>query len=137
MPARRGLARKNTPKENESPWRRALGDNVKSYALLIAVLVFVRSVVVQATVVPSSSMENTILVGDHLFLDKIMYGPRIPFTPFRLPALKDTQRGDVIAFRSPSVAASGVWRSPARRLEHPHTFSHPHPVVSHGKYHAQ
>ena len=94
-------ARKLPPEQEKPRWARILWENVKSYGLLIAVLLFVRSVVIQATVVPTTSMENTILVGDHLFLDKILYGPQIPLTPFRLPAIKPYQRGDVIAFRSP------------------------------------
>jgi len=46
-------------------------------------------------------MEGTILVGDHLFWSKALYGPEIPFTHWRLPRLRKVRRGDIVAFRFP------------------------------------
>ena len=51
--------------------------------LLLVVLVGVlgiRTFVAEATVIPTGSMEKTILIGDHVFLNKLLYGPRIPYT---------------------------------------------------------
>jgi len=55
----------------------------------------------EASMVPTASMEGTILVGDHLFMDKLLYGPEIPLVHWRLPALKTIHRGDIIVFRYP------------------------------------
>ncbi len=55
----------------------------------------------EASVVPTASMEGTILVGDHLFMDKLLYGPEIPLVGWRLPMLKTIRRGDIIVFRYP------------------------------------
>jgi signal peptidase I len=46
-------------------------------------------------------MESTILVGDHVFLNKLLYGPHLPYTAFRLPPLKEIHRQDIVAFRYP------------------------------------
>lgn len=56
------------------------------------------SIAFQVVVVPTASMERTVLVGDHLLIDRFAYGPKIPFTQVRLPRLKKVQRGDVVSF---------------------------------------
>jgi signal peptidase I len=72
--------------------------------VLLAVLL-IRTFIGEASVVPTGSMERTILVGDHIFLDKALYGPEIPFTGWRLPALRSVRRGDIVAFRYPKDPA--------------------------------
>ena len=69
--------------------------------LLAAIVLGVRIFVGEASVVPTASMEGTILVGDHLFMDKLLYGPEIPLVHWRLPALRSIHRGDIIVFRYP------------------------------------
>jgi len=64
-------------------------------------LLVVRTFIGEASVVPTASMEGTILVGDHLFWNKALYGPEIPFTHWRLPRLKSVHRGDIVAFHYP------------------------------------
>lgn len=51
--------------------------------------------------VPTASMEGTILVGDHLFMEKLLYGPEIPLVHWRLPMLKKIRRGEIVVFRYP------------------------------------
>jgi signal peptidase I len=50
-------------------------------------------------------MEGTILVGDHLFLNKMLYGPEIPLLHWRLPMLKTIHRGEIVVFRYPKDPA--------------------------------
>ncbi len=70
--------------------------------LVIAFVVLgLRTFVGEASVVPTGSMEGTILVGDHLFLNKLLYGPEIPLVNWRLPMLKTIHRGDIVVFRYP------------------------------------
>jgi len=69
--------------------------------VITLLLLFLQTFVVEISVVPTGSMERTILVGDHLFLDKLLYGPEIPLLNWRLPALKTVRRGDIIVFRYP------------------------------------
>lgn len=55
--------------------------------------------------VPTASMEGTILVGDHLFLDKMLYGPEVPLLGWRLPMVKTIHRGEIVVFRYPKDPA--------------------------------
>lgn len=68
-------------------------------AILIAL--FIRAFVVQAFKIPSSSMEPTLLVGDHILVNKFIYGIRIPFTDYKPFQYKKPQRGDTIVFIYP------------------------------------
>ena len=69
-----------------------------------AVLLFlvVRAFLVEAYKIPSGSMERTLLVGDFLLVNKLVYGAEVPFTGTRLPALRAPRRGDVVVFEWPS-----------------------------------
>jgi signal peptidase I len=68
-------------------------------ALLLAVVV--RAVVVQAYKIPSKSMLPTLLVGDHILVNKFLYGVKLPGTSYRLPAVRLPERGDVVVFVPP------------------------------------
>jgi signal peptidase I len=69
--------------------------------LVAAVFVFfVRTFVVQTYQVPTGSMEKTILVGDHLLVNKFAFGPRLPGMARWLP-YRDVHRGDIIVFKKP------------------------------------
>lgn len=72
-------------------------------ALVIAAIfaTVLRIFVVESYRIPTGSMENTLLAGDFLFVNKYVYGARVPFTGFRLPAVEKVERGDVIVFKFP------------------------------------
>ena len=74
-------------------------------SIIIAVLLalIIRTFVVQAFKIPSGSMIPTFEIGDRIFVNKFVYGARIPFTSFRFPALSEPKRGDIIVFVSPEV----------------------------------
>lgn len=69
--------------------------------VLAAIVLGMRIFVGEASLVPTGSMEGTILVGDHLFMEKLLYGPEIPVVHWRLPMIKTIHRGDIIVFRYP------------------------------------
>ena len=73
--------------------------DVVVWAVIMAFLA--RSFLIQAFRIPSGSMEDTLLVGDFLFVNKFLYGPQIPFTDVRLPGLREPRPGDIIVFRFP------------------------------------
>ena len=52
--------------------------------------------------IPSESMEDTLLVGDFLFANKLLYGPKLPFMSAHLPAIRQPKQGDIIIFRYPN-----------------------------------
>lgn len=72
-------------------------------SILIAFLLamVIRTLFVQAFRIPSGSMEHTLEVGDRLLVNKLLYGPAIPFTHSRLPGFGKPERGDVIVFKYP------------------------------------
>ena len=72
-------------------------------SVLLAVLLFfaVRALVVEAFKIPTSSMEETLLVGDYLLVNKAVYGVEVPFLGLRLPAWREPTRGEVIVFHPP------------------------------------
>ena len=73
-------------------------DTVFSSALLAWVLM---TFLIQAFKIPSGSMEKTLLIGDHLFVNKFVYGLRVPLWGKRLLPLRKPQRGDVMVFEFP------------------------------------
>ena len=72
-------------------------------SLIIAALIafVVRSFVVQAFKIPSSSMEPTLLIGDHLLVNRLSYVVKVPFSDIVLLHIKGPSRGDVVVFRYP------------------------------------
>lgn len=71
--------------------------------IVIAVLIalFIRTFVVQAFKIPSSSMEPTLQVGDYILVNKFIYGIRVPYTNTKFFPFKNPQRGDIIVFIYP------------------------------------
>lgn len=91
-------ARDARPGSEPRPFRKRFAFRLFVIGLFFLTL---RTFVAEISVVPTGSMEGTILVGDHLFLDKLLYGPEIPLTNWHLPAVKTVHRGDIIVFRYP------------------------------------
>ena len=72
--------------------------------LVAAALVSVAALAIQGVRMPSRSMENTLLAGEHVLVEKVTFGIPIPYTRFRLPALRAPVGGDVILLRHPQDA---------------------------------
>jgi len=72
-------------------------------AILIAILLalMIRAFVIQAFKIPSSSMVPTLVVGDHILVNKFIYGLKIPFTDNRFLIFRQPRRGDIIVFSFP------------------------------------
>ena len=72
-------------------------------SLIYAVIIFgiIRTFAFQAFRIPTGSMENTLLPGDFLFINKFAYGARLPFSDIRLPGYAKPKRGDIIVFEYP------------------------------------
>lgn len=68
-------------------------------ALILALVI--RAYVIQAFKIPSGSMIPTLLIGDHLLVNKFIYGTTIPFTDSRVLVFKKPERGDIIVFKYP------------------------------------
>jgi signal peptidase I len=73
---------------------------IAEWAVTIILLLFGTTNLVQAFVIPTGSMEDTLLIGDHLLVDKLAYAPQGPVSKFVLP-YSEPKRGDIIVFRYP------------------------------------
>lgn len=79
---------------------RWLWEWTKSIAVALVVWFFLRTFLIEAFRIPSGSMERTLLVGDFLFVNKLLYGAEVPLIGKRLPAIRDPERDDVVVFDS-------------------------------------
>lgn len=120
-------------KKAKKPWAKEWGE-AAVFAVIAATLI--RTFFFEAFVIPSSSMEGTLLVGDYLFVSKMSYGAKVPSIPLtvpfthntlpftettpsyldwvelpymRLPALSDVKRNDIVVFNFPE--GDTVWKS--------------------------
>ncbi len=73
---------------------------IAEWTITILLLLFGTTTLVQAFVIPTGSMEDTLLIGDHLLVDKLAYAPTGPISKHLLP-YSDVTRGDIIVFRYP------------------------------------
>jgi len=73
---------------------------ISEWSVTILMLLFGTSTLLQAFVVPTGSMENTVLIGDHIIVDKLAYAPPGAISKHLLP-YTEVKRGDVIVFRYP------------------------------------
>jgi signal peptidase I len=80
---------------------------VVAWFWVLLVFIFIEGTLVQARVIPSGSMENTVLIGDHLILSRIGYDAGIPFTSWQVPLWRQPKRQQIIAFRSPFFEDGG------------------------------
>jgi signal peptidase I len=84
-------------------------DQVSTLLLAIVIALTIRVFLIEPFRIPSESMLPTLLIGDHLFVNKFVYGAKLPFTDVRLPGFREPERGDVVVF---SVARGNDHRSP-------------------------
>lgn len=78
-----------------------LKDWVEALIVALILALFIRTFVVQAFKIPSGSMLQTLQIGDHLLVNKFLYGIKIPFTDKRIVTFDDPEFGDVIVFEFP------------------------------------
>jgi signal peptidase I len=99
-PASAGAPPRPTPPVDRTAAQVAV-DWGKSLALAVVLFLVLRTFLVQTFVITSSSMEDTLMVGDFLILSKLAYGPQVPFSSWRLPGYTSPERGDIAVFRPP------------------------------------
>lgn len=81
---------------------RGLVEWAKSVSLALLLFLVLRAFLVEAFKIPSGSMEGTLLAGDFLLVNKLVYGAEVPFTGKRLPAIRQPANGDILVFQWPS-----------------------------------
>lgn len=81
--------------------KKIIKEYLEPIAVAILIALFIRTFVVQAFKIPSSSMEPTLQVGDHLLVNKFIYGIKFPIIETKYFQFKKPQRGDIIVFVYP------------------------------------
>jgi signal peptidase I len=96
------------PVKAKKSFKHATWEWIKSLAIALVIWFVLRTLLVEAFRIPSSSMERTLLVGDFLFVNKALYGAELPLIHTRLPAIRDPRRGDIVVFDSRTEAGVNV-----------------------------
>src|SRR5690349_12486922 len=78
----------------------AMSHSIAEWTFNFIILIFATSTIAQPFVIPTSSMEDNLLVGDHLIVDRMAYAPTGRFSRHLLP-YEPVKRGDIIVFRYP------------------------------------
>jgi len=81
--------------------KKAIRETIEAIVVALVLALTIRTFVVQAFKIPSSSMEPTLLIGDHILVNKFIYGIPVPFTDIKLVPFATPKRWDVIVFRFP------------------------------------
>ena len=93
------MSRNRAPQRAADKPKETRPELLASYAALFVVLMFIITFGLQAFAIPSGSMENTLLIGDHLMVDRVSLAPRTAWMPL-LP-YRQIRRGDIIVFYKP------------------------------------
>ncbi len=93
--------KKRASRKNPAPKKNLFKEIVETVVIITVSVFLIRSFVIQAFKIPTGSMEDTLLVGDFLLVNKFVYGAKVPFTDIRLPGYKDPQPGNIIVFKYP------------------------------------
>ena len=79
----------------------SLWENIKQIFIAVILALIIKTSIVEAYKIPTASMEDTLLIGDFLLANKFVYGSQLPLVGWRLPAISEPQRGDIIIFTLP------------------------------------
>jgi signal peptidase I len=94
------VAKKETEKKQEEKPRETTVEFLSSLAGVLVTGLFIITFVLQAFEIPSSSMEDTLLIGDHVFVNRVQLAPRTRWLGSLLP-YRNIRRGDIVVFLSP------------------------------------
>ena len=93
--------------EEQKP-KETMVEFLSSLAAVLVTGLFIITFVMQAFEIPSSSMENTLLIGDHVFVNRIQFAPKSSWVGPLLP-YRDIQHGDIVVFLHPDPAEAGMY----------------------------
>jgi signal peptidase I len=94
-------AEKVTPKKEQLTMEQKVRREVIAWFWVGLVFLLINGAIGQARVIPSGSMENTLLIGDHLIMSRIGYDAGIPFTNLHVPLWRNPKRQQIIIFKPP------------------------------------
>jgi signal peptidase I len=78
-----------------------LRENIEAILVAIVLALFIRTFIIQAFKIPSGSMKETLKIGDHILVNKFIYGIKIPFLQTTIVPITNPKRGDIVVFKFP------------------------------------
>ena len=78
-----------------------LRENIEAILVAIVLALFIRTFVIQAFKIPSGSMKNTLLIGDHILVNKFIYGVKVPFLQTTIVPITNPKHEDIVVFKFP------------------------------------
>lgn len=94
-------SKKTSEKDVRIKKKSSLRENIEAILVAIVLALFIRTFIVQAFKIPSGSMKQTLLIGDHILVNKFIYGVKIPFLQHTIIPIKNPKRGDIVVFKFP------------------------------------
>jgi len=94
------VATSQEPKKN-TPVKSKLRENIEAIVIAVILALFIRTFIVQAFKIPSGSMQPTLAIGDHILVNKFIYGVKVPYIGKILIPVKEPKHGDIIVFKYP------------------------------------
>jgi signal peptidase I len=91
----------STATDETTPQKSHIRENIEAILVAILIALFIRTFVVQAFKIPSGSMKQTLQIGDHILVNKFVFGVKIPYWNKTIIPIKSPQRNDIIVFKYP------------------------------------
>ena len=88
-------------KDVQVPKKGQLRENIEAILVAILIALVIRTFVVQAFKIPSGSMKQTLQIGDHILVNKFIFGVKVPYWNKTIIPIKSPQHGDIIVFKYP------------------------------------
>jgi signal peptidase I len=85
----------------EKKKKSGLRENIEAIIIAIILALFIRQFIIQAFKIPSGSMKNTLLIGDHILVNKFIYGVKLPFINKTIIPISEPDVGDIVVFKFP------------------------------------
>lgn len=89
-------------KKEIEPLEKRVQREIIAWFWVALIFLLINGTIGQARVIPSGSMENTLLIGDHLIMSRLGYDAGVPFTHWHVPLWRSPQRQQIIIFRPPT-----------------------------------
>jgi signal peptidase I len=98
-------------------------DWIEAFLQAAFLVLLINQYLLQAYQIPSGSMIDTLLLGDRIFVNKVIYGPELLPGIGKLPGLREPQQTEVVIFENPSYISRGTWFTVLQRVLYMVTLS--------------
>lgn len=88
-------------KDSRVQTKSRLRENIEAIVVAVILALFIRTFIVQAFKIPSGSMKETLQIGDHILVNKFIYGVKLPYLQSTLIPIKNPSTGDIVVFEFP------------------------------------